>query len=274
MKKLFLLAMIVFLVLSILSGAVYALSGDVEASPNEQWTCAACELQENTGKFCTECGAMKPQITESGVWICSCGVENDGKFCTKCGLPKPSDTPLLDTQPKYICEKCGWEPKDLDNPPNYCKECGGKILVQWRCVACGHNGNTEKYCIECGQPKDNGVGEYICRECGWEPEDLENPPNFCPKCSDKFDENDELVICRWCEGEGKEICSTCMGKGIIYYGEQCPGGNYYRYNSSYGYYSVSYICKEGYTGEECIHCNGKGKVSKPLWDFSVPGHKN
>jgi len=269
MKKALLFAMTVFLVLSILSGAAYTLSGDDETPTDEQWTCAACGREANTGKFCTDCGTMKPQTTEPGVWTCSCGVKNDGKFCTKCGQPKPSDTPLPDPQPKYKCKNCGWESKDLDNPPDYCAECGEPILIdgQWRCAACGYKKNTDSFCAECGKPNISDKDEYICSKCGWEPEDLENPPKYCPNCSDIFDEDDLLVLCTWCKGAGKLLCLKCFGYGNIQ-GRKCKE------------------CDQGY--RICAACKGRGKERQlysykeynsdwPFatdYDFSVPGYKN
>ena len=76
------------------------------------WKCS-CGA-ENTGKFCTECGAKKP---ENG-WTCSCGAVNKGRFCSECGAKKPANAPL------YKCDKCGWEPEDPANPPKFCPECG------------------------------------------------------------------------------------------------------------------------------------------------------
>ena len=51
------------------------------------WTCAKCGQTGNTGKFCSNCGAPKP---EAG-WTCAkCGqTGNTGKFCSNCGAGKP-----------------------------------------------------------------------------------------------------------------------------------------------------------------------------------------
>lgn len=76
------------------------------------WKCACG--QENTGKFCTECGARKP---DEG-WVCSCGSRNTGKFCPECGAKKPAGVP------QYRCGKCGWQPEDPAKAPRFCPECG------------------------------------------------------------------------------------------------------------------------------------------------------
>lgn len=63
-------------------------SVDIGASVSEKpkvnsWKCTCGNL--NSGKFCTECGAKKPDF-----WLCSCGNNNNGNFCTECGKPKNS----------------------------------------------------------------------------------------------------------------------------------------------------------------------------------------
>jgi len=79
------------------------------------WKCACGATA--TGKFCTECGAKKP---EEG-WKCQCGAVNLGKFCPECGAKKPAGAPL------YRCDKCGWAPEDPKNPPKFCPECGDRF---------------------------------------------------------------------------------------------------------------------------------------------------
>ena len=79
------------------------------------WTCACGAV--NTGKFCTECGATKP----NDGWTCACGSVNKGKFCPECGAKKPAGVP------QYKCDKCGWEPEDPKNPPKFCPECGDRF---------------------------------------------------------------------------------------------------------------------------------------------------
>ena len=83
------------------------------ASPaTGSWKCG-CGA-ENTGKFCVECGAKKPQTG----WTCACGSVNKGKFCPECGAKKPAGVP------QYKCDKCGWEPEKGVKPPKFCPECG------------------------------------------------------------------------------------------------------------------------------------------------------
>ena len=84
----------------------------------DSWTCA-CGV-ENTGKFCSECGAAKP----NDGWVCACGSVNKGKFCPECGAKKPASAPL------YRCDKCGWEPEDPQNPPKFCPECGDRFTEE------------------------------------------------------------------------------------------------------------------------------------------------
>ena len=96
--------------------------------------------------------ASSSSAASAGSWTCSCGTVNTGKFCSQCGAPKPAPA------------------------------------VGWTC-SCGAV-NTGRFCSECGAKKPAGAPLYKCDKCGWEPEDPQHPPKFCPECGDPFDDND------------------------------------------------------------------------------------
>ena len=84
-----------------------------QAQPAQNgWKCSCGAV--NNGKFCSDCGAKKP---EDSSWKCSCGAVNSGKFCSECGAKKPS----------ACCSECGWKPADPASTPNFCPECGNKF---------------------------------------------------------------------------------------------------------------------------------------------------
>ena len=77
------------------------------------WTCA-CGNSGNTGKFCSECGAKKP---EAESWTCSCGNVCTGKFCAECGAKKP------EASADWFCTECG---NKNSASSKFCSNCGNR----------------------------------------------------------------------------------------------------------------------------------------------------
>ena len=78
------------------------------------WTCK-CGNGGNQGKFCSECGARKP---EQDTWTCKCGAVCSGKFCPECGAKKPEGEPV-----GWYCTNCGTK----NTVGKFCSNCGTKL---------------------------------------------------------------------------------------------------------------------------------------------------
>lgn len=142
---------------------------------SEKWVCVCGN--ENMKKFCTECGAPKPEKNKKKAWLCECGHENEGKFCGECGRKKPES-------PKWKCA-CGKE-----NESRFCTACGSPRNLtskpkatdnHWQCH-CGEY-NTGDFCVRCSSRKIDSYwrcqcGEFttgnICLRCGTRKSDVEN----------------------------------------------------------------------------------------------------
>ena len=79
---------------------------------------AAINIEAEEAIVCDDTADEESNISETNVWLCSCGEENKGKFCSECGKSKPVG------MPQYRCDKCGWEPDDKYHPPKFCPDCG------------------------------------------------------------------------------------------------------------------------------------------------------
>ena len=90
-----------------------AAQAQVQQTAQNTWSCE-CGCNDNSSKFCKECGKEKP--APKSAWKCDCGVLNEGKFCQECGKPKAEDK---------TCPKCG--NSGLAPNTKFCPECGNVL---------------------------------------------------------------------------------------------------------------------------------------------------
>lgn len=108
-------------------------------------------------------------------------------FASAQAAGQSAEQPLGGGKTAWSCA-CG----HTGNTGRFCSECGAArpAAEGWVC-ACGAV-NKGKFCTECGTKKPAGEPLYKCDKCGWEPEDPKNPPRFCPECGDPFGEEDKF----------------------------------------------------------------------------------
>ena len=115
-------------------------------------------------------------------------------------LGKKKDKKGNDTSAKkgdkagWTCEECGAE----GNTGKFCNDCGAKKPAPkeeaaggWSCPECGKSGNTGKFCNDCGakRPEGKGNASWTCPECG----KTGNSGKFCDDCGAKMPSDADAV---------------------------------------------------------------------------------
>ena len=119
-------------------------------------------------------------------------------------------TPPPAPQPSgWKCEHCGQE----GNSGKFCANCGKPQHTHedngWKCESCGHEGNTGKFCGNCGKPKPSAADEWTCLKCG-----TVNKGKFCADCGapkPAANSNSNEWTCPSCGtvNKGRRFCAEC-----------------------------------------------------------------
>ena len=77
----------------------------------------------------------------------------------------------------------------------------------WKGPQCGKEGNTGKFCSECGTPKPAEPGTWTCPKCGKK----DNKGKFCSECGTPKPADDGTWTCPKCGREGNtgKFCGEC-----------------------------------------------------------------
>lgn len=78
------------------------------------------------------------------------------------------------------------------NTGKFCADCGKpkpEPQTAWTCPDC-NTSNTGKFCANCGKPKPSAPKKIKCDKCGFEPDMNKAIPKFCPNCGDPINEAD------------------------------------------------------------------------------------
>lgn len=168
--------------------------------------CPDCgKEQEDTNKFCKNCGAnlanikAEPEaieVEETKVVqdeVKEAEIGEEAKEDEKPKLDLNTSTNAEETTPpkaenKKICSKCGYELKN----EKFCPKCGQSTasIVPYEskektCPSCGTKITTEKFCPNCGCKTDGtikqttNVPQKYCRNCG---NPIDPKAEICPKC--------------------------------------------------------------------------------------------
>ena len=86
--------------------------------PNGSWVCSCGAVCDAGAKFCTVCGARRPESAPENTWTCECGStwDKSAKFCVKCGRKQP--------EAQSVCAVCG---APLHPDQNFCLKCGAPV---------------------------------------------------------------------------------------------------------------------------------------------------
>ena len=93
----------------------------------------------------------------------------------------PAATPTAETG--WTCS-CGQQ----GNTGKFCMNCGKpkpEPAASWTCPSCGHSGNEGKFCTNCGKPKPVESPDWTCPSCGQQG----NTGKFCMNCGTKKPED-------------------------------------------------------------------------------------
>lgn len=176
----------------------YNKKDELSADVQKAWAAGVGQMGSNSGG-----GSIMSDVMIMGAAMAAVGTASEKMSGAMKGIsetnPTTNDSPVVPNAPMATNDwdcACGHK----GNTGKFCSECGKAKPEAWDCPSCGAKKNKGKFCTECGTPKPEA---WDCSSCGAKG----NKGKFCSECGEAKDSVSTLD-CHYGQKNIKEKLNT------------------------------------------------------------------